>query len=506
MDKAIAMRAARRITRGALLPLIAAAAFGSLPAAADSVFFVNRESGGAAEDGRAWATAFARIQDAITAAQRAGGGEVWVAGGVYAETRPQQGALQLRANVRVYGGFAGTETAREQRDIQRNVTIIDGFRANAGAPAPTVVLGANNAVLDGFTVRGGRGPNGAGLFCNQNAPIIRNCLFVNNIAENFGGAVFNNDGAAPVFENCVFTSNEAGISGGAVANNNASPEFINCTFSLNFSADAGGAMLNTPGASVRIVGCTFTGNSSGQGGAIFTEDAAPLIEASVFIGNNTLGFGGALFNLDARPLIVNSVFANNQASERGGALANLGGAVDIINCTFTDNRADVTGGAAFNNETRLTVLNSILWNDQPNALNNVGIAPTVRFSNVSGGAGGQGNINANPRFAAPLEGDYRLAAGSPCLDAGASGGAPAADIRGVPRPQGNGVDMGAYEMDPDTLPDPGPGPGPGPDPSGCGTAMPPGANTPGGALPLLAAAALLLLAGRRQRTLGRLPA
>lgn len=67
------------------------------------------------------------------------------------------------------------------------------------------------------------------------------------------------------------------------------------------------------------------------------------------------------------------------------------------------------------------------------------------------------NLDVDPGFA--LSGDFHLAAGSPCIDAGSNtpaGGLPATDLDGRPRSvdgDGNGsaiVDMGAYELDPAT--------------------------------------------------------
>jgi hypothetical protein len=43
-------------------------------------------------------------------------------------------------------------------------------------------------------------------------------------------------------------------------------------------------------------------------------------------------------------------------------------------------------------------------------------------------------------------GDYRLRPGSPDVDAGTTEGAPALDIMGAARPQGEGVDLGVYEQ------------------------------------------------------------
>ena len=60
-------------------------------------------------------------------------------------------------------------------------------------------------------------------------------------------------------------------------------------------------------------------------------------------------------------------------------------------------------------------------------------------------------LQVNPlliNFQADGLGDYHLAAGSPCINAGTSQGAPTTDYDGLPRPQGAGFDIGPYEWVP----------------------------------------------------------
>jgi len=62
---------------------------------------------------------------------------------------------------------------------------------------------------------------------------------------------------------------------------------------------------------------------------------------------------------------------------------------------------------------------------------------------------GTNNIYADPLFVRPAwgtDGDYHLQSQSPAIDAGTSSGAPSNDLEGKPRPQGKGVDIGAYEF------------------------------------------------------------
>ncbi|MBI2432515.1 MAG: GDYXXLXY domain-containing protein [Candidatus Hydrogenedentes bacterium] len=456
------------------------------------VVFVDRANTSGVENGLSWSTAYTTIHAGIEAARRNFGGEVWVAEGVYAEER-SNGTLRLRPLVDVYGGFAGTETARNQRDWQANVTVIDGATADAGEPAENVVTGADDARLDGFTVRGGRGSHGAGMLNIENSPLVANCTFTDNLASEFGGAVINVDGALAQFIDCLFTANSAEESGGAVANTNASSVFEGCTFSENTAAAAGGAIFNTPGSDALVSECVFRGNTATNGGAIFTDEASPLVERSRFFDNVADEFGGAVFNNNmADAMIINSVFARNIAENgRGGAIANQESGLFLLNCTLSLNDAGTAGGAVFSNGQQLLVINSILWENTPTEFSMIASDLHVEYSNVDrGGVDGEGNISFDPRFEDPETDDFNLQPQSRSINAGTIDPAPAEDVDGVARPQGEGVDMGAYEATDIGEPEPIP-------PLGCllfGTLNPGGWPTPpahGDAVVLTALATLL---------------
>jgi ribonuclease BN (tRNA processing enzyme) len=67
-------------------------------------------------DGKSWATALGNLQDAVDAASKLGGGEVWAAEGVYrpATDGNRDATFQLRSGVAADEGFAGDETKRDR--------------------------------------------------------------------------------------------------------------------------------------------------------------------------------------------------------------------------------------------------------------------------------------------------------------------------------------------------------------------------------------------------------
>ncbi len=323
-------------------------------------WYVDQDNVSGTYDGQSWATAYATIQAGIDAA--AGGGEVWVAEGIYTQT------VSLRANVNVYGGFAGNEAARTDRRPALHVTAIDGENTRR------CVVGAN-CTIDGFTITRGKAGGGGGLYNVGASPQVVNCTFSENEATTYGGGVFNN-GGAPTFEACWFCDNVA-------------PD--------------GGGMCNIQGASPTLTNC-------------------------VFCGNEATSWGAAMCN------------------------AHAGTNPTITNCTFSGNAATSGGGTMSNNLSSVpTVTNCVLWLNTPDEIYDFpGNAATVSYSCVLGGYQGTGNIGSvlddDPLFVDDLNEDFQLTAGSPCIDTGTATGAPVTDILSVARPQGNGVDMGAYEF------------------------------------------------------------
>ena len=79
----------------------------------------------------------------------------------------------------------------------------------------------------------------------------------------------------------------------------------------------------------------------------------------------------------------------------------------------------------------------------------------MSWSNIQGGYPGTGNVDVDPVYADPTAGDYRLLAGSGCIDTGdnlsASGASDLAGNLRIVDGDGDGnatVDMGAYEYIP----------------------------------------------------------
>ncbi|HHY54660.1 MAG TPA: hypothetical protein GYA08_04415 [Chloroflexi bacterium] len=100
--------------------------------------------------------------------QAVAGDELWLMAGVYTPTVGigQSSSFTVPSGVAIYGGFAGVETVRAQRNYTNNVTILTGdvgVPGNASDNAYHVVTAVNvnaNTVVDGVTIRNGNANGG----------------------------------------------------------------------------------------------------------------------------------------------------------------------------------------------------------------------------------------------------------------------------------------------------------------------------------------------------------
>ncbi len=134
--------------------------------------------------------------------------------------------------------------------------------------------------------------------------------------------------------------------------------------------------------------------------------------------------------------------------------------VVVVNNTFHDNGwLDWGGGISVDNPDAVGVVlrNNLLSQNltfQIMVENGVP-APVADHNLIDGFRGEPGEImgtdyvEGDPAFAGP--GNYHLTPGSPAVDAGSASAAPADDFDGVPRPQGAGWDIGAYELAADLI-------------------------------------------------------
>ena len=281
------------------------------------------------------------------------------------------------------------------------------------------------------------------------------------------------------------TSGTAALSGLTVQNGNATtPD----PFNPNYSVCAGGVFVSA-GADVALTSCTLTGNSAyseygANGGGLCTAGTATLTSCTL-AGNSAYGFGGGAANENGALTLTDCLLSGNSnsggsgggidneyglltmtgcllsgnsAGYYGGGLYVGSGSATVTGCTLTGNSAPggAGGGLTFGGSS-LTLTDDILYGDNGGEAHSFNGPNTVSasFCDIGETLGGDGvadnggNVNEDPAFLAPAEGDYRLAANSPLAGAGTPVAGNEYDADGRLRP--NPPAIGAYEPAAGTL-------------------------------------------------------
>jgi hypothetical protein len=282
-------------------------------------------------------------------------------------TDPIRSVVVLKNRVAVYGGFAGNEISRDQRNWTANPTIIDGqHAARCVYSSPVPGQDPIGGKLDGFVLRNGKALyGGGGLYNRYSAVTISNCTFTSNEAS-YGGGMCNNSDRS-LISDCTFSGNAASL-GGGMCNYGWGPQITACIFSGNSAGSSGGGTYDCT-SSPTISGCTFSGNTASRGGGIFSFRSDHRVLDSTLTGNTASGLlgGGGVFSRLSIGTITDCAFAQNQAtavSGRGGGMFSDGDlSVQIDRCTFDGNKADGAngrGGGVYDRSSTLTLTNCSL--------------------------------------------------------------------------------------------------------------------------------------------------
>ncbi len=374
------------------------------------------------------------------------------------------------------GGIYNTGTANiSDSTISSNSAFYGGGIQNTGT-----------ANISDSTLTGNFANSLGGGIQNTGTANISGSTLTGNSADITGGGIFNsstvNLNNSNVSGNSADASNAGGVFNSGTANINNS----NISSNSAYLSDGGG-IYNSGTAS--LTNSNISNNNAYNGGGINNSGEA-IISNSTLSGNVTFLAGGGIRNLGTTN-VSNSTLSGNSAN-RGGGIYNTG-TTNVSNSTLSQSISNY-GGGIYNAGTASISNSTITGNGgQPNqgsgiltkALDELGFNPTTTITSsivsghfstdfdsigsnntiISGGNNliGIGNAinifnddNDQTGITDPLLGDladnggptltYLPFPNSPAIDLGSNPNALTTDQRGEPRFVGEGVDIGAVEL------------------------------------------------------------
>jgi uncharacterized repeat protein (TIGR01451 family) len=408
-----------------------------------ATLYVSQAALAGENHGGSWADAYLGLQDALNTA--IAGDQIWVARGSYTPGPRRADSFVLQGGVDLYGGFAGSEAALDQRDWLSNPTILSGDIGVAGSTSDNAyhVLMVRDSgtqqIVNGFTIAGGNADQsdgmGGALYALNARLALRNLRFTGNAAR-MGGAIAS-DASALVLDSVSVTSNSAWQGGGLYIANASALTLTQVLVENNQSSAVGNAMTDGSGgggmaaidSQLRLEHVIFRANEAANNGANgfaagggMSSQGGSLSMHDVRFIKNTGDNGGGLFNSTTDAQIDYVTFEHNSAAWWGGGLSNQADRLGLSNATFDGNSGSWGGGAYLSGVGSTIVGAQFRQNTAYNGAGTVIFGGDPLISNA---------IFSNNTASNSGAGIYNLGAGSPTLAgatfsgnaAGASGGA-----------------------------------------------------------------------------------
>lgn len=279
--------------------------------------------------------------------------------------------------------------------INKNITITslddEAIVLNASDKYQFYIDYYSNVTFRNIVFTGSNNPDGWGGAIDsmgKNTIVVENCTFIDNIAEK-GAAIF---GYGNLFvKDCLFINNTATVFGGAIVKDGDGDFFIeNCKFINNSAFTYAGAVDTRGYSGIRSVfkNITFEGNTATCGGAVFTNGDNVTFIDCVFNKNSAIDkdsgydpLGGAFYAHYGATKFYNVNFTNNFAEGTGGALQlenSVSSVVDsegrhitiywgiLENCLIENNTALGYGGAIYTGvslRSHINITNSVIRNN-----------------------------------------------------------------------------------------------------------------------------------------------
>lgn len=320
-------------------------------------------------DGFSWALAKKTIQAAINAASSASG-EVWVKAGTYNET------ITVKPYAYLYGGFAGNETDKSQRNWNTNVTIIDGQQQGN---VVDIESGGFTSTVDGFTICGSSS-SGCGVYCLSTLPIVNS-----TITGNYNGIRCGYS---------CYSLMQPTVSGNKIIGNSSSGIICYSEADVEnnlISSNEGDGVVCDSYVQSTITGNTIKGNVNGIRCIAYT----PIMAGNLIFDNSG---NGIVANGPYTPIITNNTIANNV----GKGVYCISAHPSISNNVLAYNAYGLSATSTYT-----TLYNNCFFGNT-----------TANYSGITDKTGSNGNITADPLFINYSGCNYHLKFDSPCINAG----------------------------------------------------------------------------------------
>ncbi len=424
--------------------------FVSLSASAKDIFYVK--SGGTG-DGSSWSKAMGNIQQAVDSAAKSRA-DVWVAKGVYYGDSTSAAVVNLSPGVSLYGGFSGNESSLSDRDLEMNVTVIDGELNKKCILQESGFDDSLAVIVDGFSLEKGR----AGFWDDGGcATVAKNVTFINCVIKNNSGS-FNTAFVVrnSVIKKCKFLDNSANIISASYC------VVDSCIFNAPTSREIGIATLEQS----KLTNCLFYDNAASYGLINATKNS--LVSNCEIYRNKTLY--DPLVNLNNSSMVNCLIYEN--VADRSNTIVMVRNSSSFSNSTVANNTttsiSTITGTIA-NDSYSSVVSNSIIFGNkmsnelkpQINKLDFMKVRYCASDEEVDGdnciklakANSGSDSTQNYVCFVNAVAGDYRLHATSSCIDKGLDSLCTQnIDVYGKARIYGKSIDLGAIEFDGEYVP------------------------------------------------------